>query len=365
MNDLERDLATLFRDRANTIDTPAIAPDGVLRRGRRRRTGTVLGAAAGTIAAVLAIALVVQAFRAPTTEQVGGPSVTPSGTTDWTIGGRELPTQVLNGATIARFAALGDAWRLEDDNTGLTLTNASGVFERAFAFADGGGAQVDVAGGMLLLEQTIPGVQRVAVRVDGGETIDGAWMTTFRDDQGRPGRIWVVPVPGSGTGTSQVGDGLPLAISWPTNAIPTPGAILMAGADTGVSWALAWGDRDCPVVKVIEPPADPSDCLGPAQGTRAGITSVDTVAGTDRGVLAFVVPTGLQLVVTAPTGDAGCAPDSSCTPAPTNYDLTNGSWKGTSIWVMPMRLGTTYSARAYDAAGDPVGTVLKVTPGSS
>jgi hypothetical protein len=87
-----------------------------------------------------------------------------------------------------------------------------------------------------------------------------------------------------------------------------------------------------------------------------GISTVNIVAGADRGVLAYVVPTGLRLVVDARTSNA---------PAPTNYDLANGPWIGTSIWVMPMRLGTTYSAQAFDADGKPVGTVLKVTPGSS
>src|SRR6266511_4415611 len=46
--DIERELRELFRDKAGEapVGTPAAAPQRVLRRGRRRQVGTVLGSAA-------------------------------------------------------------------------------------------------------------------------------------------------------------------------------------------------------------------------------------------------------------------------------------------------------------------------------
>ncbi len=45
MNDLERDLTSLFREKADSVDPMPTAPEGVLRRGRRRQVGIVLGGA--------------------------------------------------------------------------------------------------------------------------------------------------------------------------------------------------------------------------------------------------------------------------------------------------------------------------------
>ena len=59
MNDLERDLHELFEQRATKVDAPVLAPDAVLRRGRRRQARTVAGS---VIAGVLAIAVAVAAF---------------------------------------------------------------------------------------------------------------------------------------------------------------------------------------------------------------------------------------------------------------------------------------------------------------
>src|SRR4029079_13892957 len=56
MNDLERDLHELFEQRATKIDAPGLAPETVLRRGRRRQVRT---AAAGALASVLAIAVTI------------------------------------------------------------------------------------------------------------------------------------------------------------------------------------------------------------------------------------------------------------------------------------------------------------------
>lgn len=158
MNDLRHDLTALFQEKADSIETPAVAPPEVLRRGRRRQGGMVFGGAAGLIAAGLVIFVVVQASRAPTTEHVGGPSVTPTatpGTGVWP-GGGELPTVVVGGATKATFDALGASWTITDDANGVTLERTLGGDTSFHELYNGQGTQVDEAGGTFVLEQTYP-----------------------------------------------------------------------------------------------------------------------------------------------------------------------------------------------------------------
>ncbi len=221
MNDLERDLTALFHEKADSVETPAVAPPEVLRRGRRRQGGMVLGTAAGLIAAGLVIFVVVQASHAPPTEQVGGPSVTPTATPTgvgaWTSSG-QLPTVVAGGATKATFDAFDASWTITDDPNGVTLERTSGAYASFHVLHNGQGTQVDVPGGTFVLEQTHPSVHRVSASVDGGGTVEGAWMETFRDAGGQPGRIWVVPLPGSGTGTTRIGGSAPVPMSWPSPA---------------------------------------------------------------------------------------------------------------------------------------------------
>jgi hypothetical protein len=61
MNDLERDLATLFRERADDIETRTVPPGNVLRRGRRRQIGTILGGAAVIVSTILALIIAIAA----------------------------------------------------------------------------------------------------------------------------------------------------------------------------------------------------------------------------------------------------------------------------------------------------------------
>ena len=56
MNDLERDLKDLFESKAGGMQTTPLAPPAVLRRGRRRQVGTVVG---GALVAIAAAAVVV------------------------------------------------------------------------------------------------------------------------------------------------------------------------------------------------------------------------------------------------------------------------------------------------------------------
>jgi len=80
MNDLERDLATLFREHADDIDTSTQPPQDVLRRGRRRQVGAVLGGTALLVSAIFALIVAIAAVH-PGSTSIPAVSPYPSRTT--------------------------------------------------------------------------------------------------------------------------------------------------------------------------------------------------------------------------------------------------------------------------------------------
>ena len=348
MNDLERDLTSLFQEKASSVEPMPTAPDSVLRRGRRRQVRTVLAGLAGAVAVVVVALLVVGSIAAP-------PAQVPVGRVDsWTTGG-PLGTTVEGGATSATFEAFGTTWQMRDDMAGATLeqtgSNSNGT---VYTLLNGSGIQVDEPQGTFFLEQEAPDVDRVFVAVDGYGTIEGRWMQTFRDNAGRPGRLWVVPVPGSGTGTQHVGNQIPGLVSWPTHRIPQHGDVVMAGSEGVVSWGLRW-DEACPFVDVLLPPAD----AGSGDGTCIGAWS--------QGLPSLVFAGGPKRVVVAVTGPAGMTaalsgPDGSLTLPCYEPPDGSGSWTGTGICVVPLTVGGVYTLDLRDANGRMLGRMLRLTP---
>ncbi|HUL85732.1 MAG TPA: hypothetical protein VLX89_09510, partial [Actinomycetota bacterium] len=161
MNDLERDLTALFQEKAASVDPVPMAPEGVLRRGRRRQFGTVAGGLLGAVAVVIVALLVVGSIAPP-------PAQVPVGrVAAWTTGG-QLVTTVEGGATSATFEALGRTWRVRDDMEGATLEQVGGTpSATVYSLLNGSGTEVDEPGGTIFLEQTAPDVDRVFVAVEG------------------------------------------------------------------------------------------------------------------------------------------------------------------------------------------------------
>jgi hypothetical protein len=179
------------------------------RRARRRAAMTVVVGAVCVVVAVGALIAGVGVIRSAPTETPGN---TPEPSVVWRTGG-ELPTDVVGGTTTATFEAFGSSWSITDD----VLITLHGPLPNGKVFrslADGQSWKVDVPGGTFLLEQTVTEVDRVSVHVEANGTIEGRWMETFRDNQGHSGRIWVVPLPGSGTGSVRIGSEHPTQISW-------------------------------------------------------------------------------------------------------------------------------------------------------
>src|SRR5262245_1852983 len=101
MNDLERDLKQLFDDRAARIDVSPLAPQPVLRRGRRRQVRTAVG---GALAGIAVIVMGFAGFRAVVNDQ-RTPAVTPA----------PGPALDARSATIAGFTIdVPQGWSLVD-----------------------------------------------------------------------------------------------------------------------------------------------------------------------------------------------------------------------------------------------------------
>jgi hypothetical protein len=83
MNDLERDLGALFREKAGSIDTAPLAPTNVLRRAGRRQRGIVLTGTVGTVVVSMLLGVAIGQLRGPSVSQLAS-AITPTTTTPTT-----------------------------------------------------------------------------------------------------------------------------------------------------------------------------------------------------------------------------------------------------------------------------------------
>ena len=68
--------------------------------------------------------------------------------------------------------------------------------------------------GAYLTAATLPTVERVWMRLDGGTEFDARWMP-IRNPQERPLRLWLAFLPGSGRGILRIGDQAGVPTTWP------------------------------------------------------------------------------------------------------------------------------------------------------
>jgi len=282
----------------------------------------------------------------------------------WTTGG-QLQTQITGNATVATFEAFGKTWQVRDDLAVATLKQVgASSYGPPALLRDGGGVQIDVPGGTIFLEQMALIDKRVSIEVDGGGTAEGRWMTTFRDRFGHPGRLWVIPVPGSGHGVLQIGDSTHLRslVSWPLHTVPQAGDIIMsANQITGanripLSWALRWSTPGCPVVQVLQPKDDAgtSSCLIPWDRTYPGVSQVGGYYGQSYAVVALVGPKGMNVDV-AGSGGIGLG-------VPACIDTTAGTWTGSRICVVPVPVGKVRTVTVSDNSGHQLGAPFTLAP---
>jgi hypothetical protein len=163
-----------------------------------------------------------------------------------------------NGNVVIYGNDLGHDWEIQLEG-GVVRFSVDGVVQPGanFSLALGTSIAVDVDGGTFLIGVYDRSVTSWSVTVEGSEppqVIDGRW-TPAQGYDGRPANLWVVALPGSGTGISRGPGSLPTFVSWPTPLYPD--GLFGAGSDGVVSWGVAHHTDQCALVKVIG--ADPTD----------------------------------------------------------------------------------------------------------
>jgi hypothetical protein len=211
---------------------------------------------------------------------------TPSPATE--VGDLRLETQEDGNDQVATMDVFGGTLEIRVGPEGPVLS-MTGADPLGFSMIEGSGTRHDVPGGTLVLWQSGPEDGPVSVTVDGtGETIVGRWLPVT-DNLGNDGRLWIVPLPGVGSGLERHGpDDLASAISWPVERDPAAG-VVVAGGDNGegVTWKIAYTDPGCLVAARVD--GDPSigqtDCLTPVSDAPL----VAHAIGERRSLLAIVI----------------------------------------------------------------------------
>jgi hypothetical protein len=194
---------------------------------------------------------------------------------------------------VATGEDLSTTWEART-GTGRIEFEAAGIEPLSFSTSIAGGTMVDAPGGSFFLWLDEPSAGPVTILVDGtGESLVGRWMPAI-DALGKDARLWIVTLPGSGSGLrwTSPDDHLPLAESWPESREPGPGVVASAGINggDGISWKLAYTDAECLVLAQVagDGSIGQTGCLDPS-GSQ---TPVSHAPGDARTLIAVVVQDG-------------------------------------------------------------------------
>ena len=153
--------------------------------------------------------------------------------------GNKLHTRMDDSGNLVIFGHdLGHDWEIQHDN-GVVRFFVDGVEqpEGSFAFTTGASIAVDVDGGTFLIgvfdrsvtSWSVRSTRRIRSRRTHRRRIDAGPGRV-----GKPANVWLVALPGSGTGIASGISSLPTFVSWPTPLYPD--GLFGAGSDGVVSW---------------------------------------------------------------------------------------------------------------------------------
>jgi hypothetical protein len=289
--------------------------------------------------------------------QANHPAVVPSAGSD------QLETRTgADGSTVVYGHDLGHSWKIEQagGDFELFLGDAPRV-QGTFVGDLGSATQIDVDGGTFFLGLYDPTVSSVRVTTDATDasaatTIQGRWAD-ISEGVGPQGRLWVLALPGSGTGQEALNDDLPTFVSWPSSPLRN-GSLIAGGSDGVVSWALSWRNDHCIVLETLG--TDPgnagtSDCLPPWQDVST-TPLVGGVPGSSRATAAIVLTHRPPTAVTSPDLNDG---DLQCN----DIDFES-NFAGSTICVFPVEVGQSVRIDLSQSGG-PLNHPLTVeaTPG--
>src|SRR3954471_7630943 len=174
--------------------------------------------------------------------QASFPSTPPSAPTPAAGGeSRKLQTKTdADGTTVVYGHDLGHDWELRrvDNSFELSLDGATAPVAGSLSVAMGGSTQIDVAGGTFVIAVEDPTVQHFDVTTDATDQTPSTMIvgrsTPVRDSAGQQGALWVLALPGSGTGLESMNNELPTFVSWPSSPV-RDGSLAAAGSDGIVS----------------------------------------------------------------------------------------------------------------------------------
>ena len=246
--------------------------------------------------------------------------------------------QLDSGAVVATGNDFGTDWTLTDTRGRLRLS--FGADEEVISLAPGSGTGQDYAGGTLWIQREPLSVHRVDVSTDVAGTdvlAVGKWMPSDERAMGND-RVWVVALPGSGQGYSQVTGELAQAWTWPTTSPPGAGDVIASSGDAQISYAMRWTDQQCPTIEITESlngDVGTSDCLLPWDG------STPVVGGLYAEHEAIVAITGPADML-CDVGNSG------------GTIAQVGPWAQTGLCMLTVPVGTTVTVQLTDVTGKPI-----------
>jgi hypothetical protein len=253
---------------------------------------------------------------------------------------------------------LGHGWELRHENGRIVVyLDGSSTPSGSVEMLNGRWGVIDVDGGSFVVGSFDDSVRRLWVTEQGSDaSIDGGYANA-QDRTGAPGRVWLIPLPGSGWGTLENGVATRgWWISWPSVTNLHRGAVLRAGGDgTDVSWSLVWRDDHCVQLQVdTSSVAGASDCLPPWVDLqrKGGTPLVGGVYGQQVAVIALVLPPDATITS---FGTDGAGPEPEC-PAPIRVE---SNYSNTQFCVFPLAVGSS-ATTTLDANGDPLGSPIGI-----
>jgi len=341
-----------------------VDPSGGIQSAHRFSWPAALGSLPGVLAAPTGWLWYASAAERGTVRPLmaSAPTAAPTGDPGASLEPGELPMKETSNGFVIYGNDLGHDWQLAHENGRMELfLDGSTESAGSFTFVIGSETQIDVPGGAFLISLRDKTVTDFAASIDATDqqpstTIDGGWQR-IQDVNGDDGRVWIVPLPGWGTGTEQANDDLPNFVSWPSSPL-RDGTLLSGGSDGVVSWGLSWRNDHCVVLETIG--ADPgnsgsSECLPPWTDLKNN-PLIGGVYGSTRATVAMVLTHRPPTTTTSPDLNDGAL---QCD----NIDMES-NFAGTTICVFPVDVGHPVEIHVSQEAG-PLNEVvaLEAEPG--
>jgi hypothetical protein len=270
----------------------------------------------------------------------------------------QIEATLRDGVTEGTFEAFGRTIPVTVGTDGAVQVSGS---DTAYIVTGYSTAHIDLDGGTLLVARRDEAAVGPIVLSDDGQTFVGDWMALPAGGGDPAGNLWIVPLPGTGSGLQLEETGLPTALSWPTHEIPQAGDVPSAGSTKDLtSWALRWTADDCPVLEVVDTadglpsPLTSERCIAPwdpaADDVAAGITFVSDEA---FATVAVIGPTGFTL-------DPISAEDQPYT-VQCGTTFAAPGWEDTGVCIISMANPIDVSLQAHHEDGSSIGGLLGIT----